>query len=270
MATFYSSFFSSGLLAHEHAPPESSPATPRQTADPFLVDPDTTPTAFVFGSRAAVPRATTLPVVAEAIANARPTLRRRRSSLSTNASPLASIKTTAPRAARQSLLVSRTRSGSDATSRPPSSERPPLPARMRSGSLGGAAIRSARRASRTLAPPLPAPAPTAPLPPPPSALPLPSITTTQPPSTPPSRRPLARRAYTLDNVLSVPMPSPSLSPSLAPDEDMADVLSGAIPSSPGYEPAIERCGERLTRMQVDYPSPVDGGRFWCDDAPKDN
>lgn len=41
---------------------------------------------------------------------------------------------------------------------------------------------------------------------------------------------------------------------------MYDLTLAGIPSSPGYEPAVERCGGRLAKMQVgqDYPSPIDG------------
>ncbi|CCL99499.1 uncharacterized protein FIBRA_01517 [Fibroporia radiculosa] len=278
MATFYSSFFSSGLasLPHEHAPLSSSPSTPRQSqatlaeSDVFAPDPDTTPTANEFSSHRSPPGDVLPSVPAERTNDTRPTLRRRRSSLSSATSPLSSIKTgTAPRAARQSLFVARARSGSDASGHlrgENATERNSLVGRMRSGSVGGAAMRGLRRMSRKPAPPLPAPPPTAPLPAPPSRVngsvpsifPLPSIATPQAPCTPPQRRPLARRAHTTDNTnLHGTLLSPMRTPYLTPDEEM----EYAMPSSPGYEPAIARCGrENQFGMQVDYPSPVDGDR----------
>lgn len=200
MATFYSSFFSSGLLAplpHEVAV-SSSPTTPRAShaklsgGDPFSLHVDTIPTAHdvplalrsandVLPSR---PRS-------DSQGSNRPGLRRRRSSLTVAASPINPMKNTGvPRAARNSYATARARSGSESRSQENSMEGTTVIGRMRSGSVGGQLIRSvffrfstntssshqlippshshARRMSRKPAPPLPAPPPTAPLPAPPS------------------------------------------------------------------------------------------------------
>jgi len=176
MATFYSSFFSSGLLAplpHERGPSPSSPSTPRQShsllpgSDPFFVDPDTTPTAIEFSAsrNKSIKDEDVLPTAPSAHSHSdsssssssgsinvngdRPRLRRRRSSLTASTSPVAAMKSAAPpRAARQSLFVSRARSGSEASSYARMSvsgesatERNSLVGRMRSGSVGGAVIR---------------------------------------------------------------------------------------------------------------------------------
>ena len=104
-----------------------------------------------------------------------------------------------------------------------------------------------------------APPPTAPLPalPPLSSAPtpgspLPSIVAS--PVTP--RRPLAHRAQTFDNYAlgSSPFSVAGTSPLCYVDDDedaFAASLRAGVPSSPGPENA----------MQVDYPSPVDGGAF---------
>ncbi|KAH9926185.1 uncharacterized protein B0H18DRAFT_1119081 [Fomitopsis serialis] len=280
MATFYSSFFSSGLLAPmPHEISGSSPTTPRasQSNLPGALQVDTTPTAndFAPALRSANDILPSRPR-SDSQGSSRPSLRRRRSSITVGASPVTPMKSNAaPRGARNSFMAARARSGSESRSQD-NTEGTTAAGRMRSGSLGGQMIRNARRMSRKPAPPLPAPAPTAPLPAPPSPLtprsaalplPIPIISTTQPPSTP--RRPLARRAQTTDNALF-------LSPYMTPAEEEAGMNFGlgagdaGVPSSPVYsEPAVcERLG-----MQVDYPSPVDGPGFvWerPDEAMKEN
>ncbi|KAI8993882.1 hypothetical protein BD414DRAFT_411743 [Trametes punicea] len=201
MATFYSSFFSSGLLAQHsprpHTPRPSSPTTPRP-ALASLAPEDTTPTApttahDVFSSN----ELQELPSISVAASSAsafdgdsRPRLRRRRSSLAGAASPLATMKSSTPmRQAAASVqrqnLTLRSRAGSDAsilstaTASSVSSfgaagaenepvhhvQRPSgIMGRLRSGSLGTALLRP-RRGIRRAAPPMPAPPPpTAPLP----------------------------------------------------------------------------------------------------------
>ncbi|EPT06183.1 hypothetical protein FOMPIDRAFT_1044644 [Fomitopsis schrenkii] len=293
MATFYSSFFSSGLLAplpHEVAV-SSSPTTPRAShaklsgGDPFSLHVDTIPTAHdvplalrsandVLPSR---PRS-------DSQGSNRPGLRRRRSSLTVAASPINPMKNTGvPRAARNSYATARARSGSESRSQENSMEGTTVIGRMRSGSVGGQLIRHARRMSRKPAPPLPAPPPTAPLPAPPShsdgdavtprpgtlPLPLPTISMTEPPTTP--KRPLARRTQTADSASLLGTPSSFFSPATPAEEaGMNFELSAGMPSSPVYnEPAVR---ERVDR-QVDYPSPVDGPSFvWerADEAMNDN
>ncbi|KAH9842606.1 uncharacterized protein C8Q71DRAFT_853148 [Rhodofomes roseus] len=285
MATFYSSFFSSGLLApmpHETSG-SSSPTTPRASqsnlpgADPFSLQIDTTPTAndFPAAPRSANDILQSRPR-SDSQGSGRPGLRRRRSSVTIAASPVNPMKSNGvPRSARNSYMAARARSGSESRSQ----EKPEgttVAGRTRSGSLGGQMIRNARRMSRKLAPPLPAPPPTAPLPAPPSSrsdieavtprsatlpLPIPIISMTQPPSTP--RRPLARRAQTTDNVSLLSTPSSFLSSCMTPADEEAGMnfglsADGGMPSSPVYsEPAMcERLG-----MQVDYPSPIDGPGF---------
>ena len=126
MATFYSSFFSSGLLAVDsegvHRPRTPDPTTPRAFAKSFTDD--ATPTASTFSSPVLTSSGDALPSLlaqteAITIASDRPRMRRRRSSLSLSSSPVAPLKGTPPlpRAAvhlqRQSMPVAgRTRSGS--------------------------------------------------------------------------------------------------------------------------------------------------------------
>ncbi|KZT67753.1 hypothetical protein DAEQUDRAFT_739179 [Daedalea quercina L-15889] len=296
MATFYSSFFSSGLLApmpHE-ASGSASPTTPRASnsrlpnTDPFSLQIDTTPTSndFPAAPRSANDILPTRPR-SDSQGSNRPGLRRRRSSLTVAALPVTPMKSNGvPRSARNSYAVARARSGSESRSQESTIEgKTAVVGRARSGSLGGQMIRHARRMSRKPAPPLPAPPPTAPLPAPPSQvdsdavtprsgtlpLPIPIISMTHPPSTP--RRPLARRAQTVDNASLLGTPSSFLSP-MTPSEEEAGMNfglgMGGVPSSPMYnEPAMcERLG-----MQVDYPSPVDGPGFvWerPDEAMKEN
>ncbi|GBE89385.1 hypothetical protein BKA93DRAFT_449211 [Sparassis latifolia] len=273
MATFYSSFFSSGLLAPQpHTPQPSSPSTPRQTYLNF--DHEITPTALP-GTNAPGPEPTLLPSIS--LTESAPThdhgrrLRRRRSSLTASTSPLATIKsTTAHRTAaasvqRQSLIAGRSRSGSDASTFSMHSrgesvvEEMSVIRRLRSGSVG-TALRP-RRTLRRNAPPAPPP-PTAPLP----ALPLPQ-SHLQAPTTP--RRPLQRRVHTMDNASPVPYSSTlAVVPSSPCDSDYA------LPSSPGY-PALGNASAAsdlgMRKMQLDYPSPIEGeGCLWDQNAIKEN
>ncbi|KAJ8468684.1 hypothetical protein ONZ51_g9488 [Trametes cubensis] len=106
MATFYSSFFSSGLLAQPSpraiTPRPGSPTTPRAALSSLAPD-DTTPTGpatvqDVFSSN----ESQTLPSISVAAptptteGDSRPRLRRRRSSLAGAASPLTNMKSSVP------------------------------------------------------------------------------------------------------------------------------------------------------------------------------
>lgn len=128
MASFYSSFFSSGLLAPHPAdgvPADASRST-TPVADPSTPRPvhkaldDTTPTSNnVAGLLSSASSNNVLPALTAQAAD-RPRLRRRRSSLGVAASPVAAIKASTQGArstasVRQSLAVAspnRTRSGS--------------------------------------------------------------------------------------------------------------------------------------------------------------
>ncbi|OCH84774.1 hypothetical protein OBBRIDRAFT_839456 [Obba rivulosa] len=250
MATFYSSFFSSGLLAPQ---PSSGPTTPR--AATVVLD-DTTPTAATFPDQSQPPDA-----------DARPRLRRRRSSLTVQASPLTPLKSsTSMRNAassfqRQSLLTTRARSGSDVSvmassygstgaAEEPSNQKSGILGRLRSGSIG-TALKS-RRTLRRAAPP----------PPPPPSAPLPSVPLSIPPTSP--RRPLVRRAQTVNNVQRSPSTSPSVSMRLDEDSD----FDRAVPSSP----ECARGGPGKVREYRDYPSPLYDPKagFWMDEDMKEN
>ncbi|KAI0630123.1 hypothetical protein C8Q77DRAFT_1280284 [Trametes polyzona] len=293
-STFYSSFFSSGLLAqHSSAPRPSSPTTPRPPLA-SLDSEDTTPTApavaqDVFSSN----ESQVLPSISvaspPATEDSRPRLRRRRSSLAGAASPLATMKSSAPMrqaaaSAQRQNLVLRTRAGSDASilstatagsisslipvgpdnTSTANVQRPTgLMGRLRSGSLGTALLRP-RRGLRRAAPPMPAPPPNAPLPalPPVAGSPTPSrtlptiVASPTQPSTP--RRPLARRSQTCDNydITASPFTVAGASPMcINEDDDAFSAACAGLPSSPGWATGREN------DMQVDYPSPVDGGAF---------
>ncbi|KAI0762109.1 hypothetical protein BD413DRAFT_616605 [Trametes elegans] len=301
-STFYSSFFSSGLLAQHSprplTPRPSSPTTPRPPLASLASD-DTTPTApaaadDVFSAHEesqVLPSISVPPSTTPAESDSRPRLRRRRSSLAGAASPLTTMKSSAPMrqvaasVQRQNLTL-RARAGSDASilsnatassvssfgaagpentasSKP---QRPGLMGRLRSGSLGTALLRPRRGLRRAAAPPMPAPPPpTAPLPdlPPLSSSPSPPrtlATITASPSQPTTpRRPLARRSQTCDNydLSSAPFAVAGASPMCVGDED-EDAFAAAcagLPSSPGW--ALGKGGAE-NAMQVDYPSPVDG------------
>ncbi|TCD60348.1 hypothetical protein EIP91_010332, partial [Steccherinum ochraceum] len=91
MATYYSAFFSSGLMAaNDHldasAATATSPTTPRAATE-ALPSPDTTPTSTDFSSASSAPSAPSAP-----------RLRRRKSSITMNASPVTSLKTAGDRA----------------------------------------------------------------------------------------------------------------------------------------------------------------------------
>ncbi|KAI0655893.1 hypothetical protein C8Q70DRAFT_1047052 [Cubamyces menziesii] len=297
MATFYSSFFSSGLLAQPSpraiTPRPGSPTTPRAALSSLAPD-DTTPTGpatvqDVFSSN----ESQTLPSISVAAptptteGDSRPRLRRRRSSLAGAASPLTNMKSSVPiRQAAASVqrqnLALRSRAGSDASilstatassvssfgaagpeNAPASNtQRPGIIGRLRSGSLGTALLRP-RRGLRRAAPPMPAPPPTAPLPAVPPVPSSPSPSRTLPtiisePTTP--RRPLTRRAQTCDNydLTSSPFSIAGASPMcVTDDEDAFAAACAGLPSSPGF--ALGKGVEN--DMQVDYPSPVDHATF---------
>ncbi len=127
-STFYSSFFSSGLLSQHSprplTPRPSSPTTPRAALTSLASD-DTTPTAPVVAQDVfSTNESQVLPSISVASpaadGDSRPRLRRRRSSLAGAASPLATMKSSAPmRQAAASVqrqnLVRRARDGSDAS-----------------------------------------------------------------------------------------------------------------------------------------------------------
>ena len=162
MATFYSSFFSSGLLANEGPqqvlPRTGSPSTPRATLAslPPIDTTPTGPTASAPSTQATHEASSTLPTISVAPSDsAQPRLRRRRSSLAGANSPLAPLKSSGPvRNATASVQRSlRARSGSDASVMSTSSFTltgfEPVPAapaskpmgivgRLRSGSVGTA------------------------------------------------------------------------------------------------------------------------------------
>ncbi|KAI0645934.1 hypothetical protein C8Q79DRAFT_911173 [Trametes meyenii] len=299
-ATFYSSFFSSGLLAQPsprpHTPRPSSPTTPRPPLA-SLAPEDTTPTGPVTAQDvfSAAEESQVLPSISVAApsaaeGNSRPRLRRRRSSLAGAASPLATMKSSVPmrQAAasvqRQSLVL-RARAGSDAsimstaTASSVSSfnavgpdstavnsvQRPGIMGRLRSGSLGTALLRP-RRGLRRAAPPMPAPPPSAPLPavPPLPSSPTPSRTlpTIVASPTQPStpRRPLARRSQTCDNYDIAAAPFSVAGASPMCTNDDEDAFAAACAGLPS-SPGWAMGRGTENDMQVDYPSPVDGAAF---------
>lgn len=164
MATFYSSFFSSGLLAplpHEVAA-SSSPTTPRAShvklpgGDPFSLHVDTTPTAndVPLALRSANDILPSRPR-SDSQGSNRPGLRRRRSSLTVAASPINPIKSNAaPRAARNSYATARARSGSESRSQGNATEGTTVIGRMRSGSVGGHLARLVFRSFTNISHPL--------------------------------------------------------------------------------------------------------------------
>ncbi|KAI0744224.1 hypothetical protein C8Q80DRAFT_1272792 [Daedaleopsis nitida] len=296
MATFYSSFFSSGLLAPQALTPRSttprpsSPTTPR-AASSSLPD-ETTPTAPATLPDRDHPHvgddSQVLPTISVAPSDdSRPRLRRRRSSLAGAGSPLTAMKTSAPvrQAAASAQRSLRSRSGSDASilstasgiatfvdhSGSPTARSSPKPGgivgRLRSGSLG-TALRP-RRGLRRSVPAIPAPPPpSAPLPALPNpgltlspTSPRPSLQSPMTPLTPQSqRRPLARRTQTFDNydLMSAPFSVAGTSPMcIAEDED---AFAAAL--CHGSAPALLAASKGTeNEMQVDYPSPVDGVVF---------
>lgn len=160
MATYYSSFFSSGLMASNHITHDCkesyTPSTPRAT--PISLDDqdnDTTPVAHPAGPSA-------LPAIITSLASPtsapeRPRLRRRRSSITTSASPVSALKSTPARTATASLqrltlytsapgVRSRSRAGSVTDSfvgrtsmtSNEATQANSLVGRMRSGSVGNA------------------------------------------------------------------------------------------------------------------------------------
>ncbi|KAL4254417.1 hypothetical protein ABKN59_003621 [Abortiporus biennis] len=279
MATYYSSFFSSGLLAESHdvsdtrpITPETlsqAPSTPRSMNIDLDGDNELTPTA-PSSSQSSIP----LPSISEIPATPaqdKPRLRRRRSSTTMGASsPMTAIKGRTNLASsaslqRHSFLTSstvsalssgtRSRSGSvnekHLSSNPVSGER--IAGRLRSGSVGGAL----RPRSRMLRKGPSVPPPNLPLPPPP----MPSLCTSAPahaltfpvpssvPETP--RRPLGQRSYTADSNLLIPMHTPPMSRSLSP------LLTEDIHME---SPGIIRADSPLAlpkKLERDYPSPLD-------------
>ncbi|KZT00979.1 uncharacterized protein LAESUDRAFT_717781 [Laetiporus sulphureus 93-53] len=272
MSTSYSSLFASGLFAplpHDYAPP-LDPTTPRQAFTPL-------PSSFSLtglneSSDGSVVQSSMQTHIAPPAAEApRPNMRRRKSSVSTSINPSAALKSK-PASARQTMLVSRARSGSvhDAhapghgqTQSVPHVAGVGLPsrvgssvggqlARTRSGSVGGHIARL-RRLPRRAAPPLPAPPPNAPLPAlPPSSShahtfstsstasvstpdqPAPSLVLPLPTIATPPKRPALRRAYTADSVSS-PLLTPSASELAAEMQGEFEYGYGfpSVPSTPG-------------------------------------
>ncbi|KAI0070025.1 hypothetical protein K474DRAFT_931140 [Panus rudis PR-1116 ss-1] len=279
MATFYSSFFSSGLLA-------ASTPSPTPTQESFMVDAPSTPRAALQDMRETTPTATspnTLPSIVEtspappAVQAPRPpTLRRRRSSLSVAASPVAGLKASTQR--HHSLVTgtsannagsvgrNRARAGSVVEAATQSNS---LVGRMRSGSIGSSLSRRVLRPK-----PTPLPAPTAPLPSLPNQPPLSPIQIE--PSTP--TRPLVRRSQTTDSTMTtnllVPINTPPLSRALTPTTPVGfdDVSMSPMTPSPlanrdanGLRPSLNL----KTPASMDYPSPIEtpgekniAGYFW--------
>ncbi|CAL1713900.1 unnamed protein product [Somion occarium] len=210
MATYYSAFFSSGLLANSNDPfarpstPET--ATPRSNAT--NLSEDTTPTATSSSSTY------TLSSIVETAPSPAPVLRRRRSSITLGASPVSSIKARSSANTAQKLhtLMSASSGQGSMRLRARAGSVHDLMGRLRSGSIG-TALRPRRQLRKTLPAP---PPPTVPLPalppcPPMLTLNIPSSTgfsSSQPPSTP--RRPLTHRSRTTDNLL-IPIETPPMS-----------------------------------------------------------
>ncbi|KAJ3489876.1 hypothetical protein NLI96_g1828 [Meripilus lineatus] len=259
MATYYSAFFSSGLLAsHDMSfavTAKDTPSTPRPRQHRLPEDNETTPTAH------SIPEA--VPTTTE-----RPRMRRRRSSVTTSASPVTAIKTAptprtaAPSLQRLTLLSSpssvrtRSRSGSVTDSfigrtsmtSNEATQANSLIGRMRSGSVGNALryashlssheftrsynqLHSSRKSLRKNATVPAPPPPTAPLPALPISIICPSSNSSScSPSTP--RRPLARRAQPSDNLM-IPLNTP---PALSMSPLRGDDFS--IPSSPITAPGL--------------------------------
>ena len=159
MATYYSAFFSSGLLASTNDPfarPQTPPDanTPRSNAAP-LPDSQTTPTApFTHPS---LLDNHSIPSAQSATSSGAPVLRRRRSSITLGASPMTSIKSRGSAAvssaqkhlslSSQGSLRSRARAGSlhesvfsrvSVTAPGDVTETKGLVGRLRSGSIGTA------------------------------------------------------------------------------------------------------------------------------------
>ncbi|KAI0821686.1 hypothetical protein BC628DRAFT_1328993 [Trametes gibbosa] len=299
-STFYSSFFSSGLLSQHSprplTPRPASPTTPRPSTV-SLAPEDTTPTAPAPAAAHDVFSATedqVLPSISVAAPSneqdSRPRLRRRRSSLAGAASPLANMKSSAPMrqvaasVQRQNLTL-RSRAGSDASIlstatassvssfsamgldnvSAPAVQRPSgFLGRLRSGSLGTALMRPRRALRRAAAPPMPAPPPNAPLP----ALPP------LPVSSNPSR--------TLPTIIASPtQPTTPRRPlthrsQTCDNYDIAASPFSVAGASPMYvhddeDSFAAACGGlpsspgwatgRENGMEVDYPSPIDGASF---------
>ncbi|KAH9942485.1 uncharacterized protein BXZ73DRAFT_74736 [Epithele typhae] len=243
MATFYSSFFSSGLMADE--PPHGSSRLPASSATPRARTRSSLATGFssATSSSGSVQDDPSVPSISVPPSDDRPRLRRRRSSLAGSSSPLATMKASGPvrNAAASVQRNLRARSGSDASvmsqaSRTLSTENSPAPipapkptgiiGRLRSGSVG-TALRP-RRGLRRLVTNLPAlPPPTSPLP---EVPPLPELPGSS------ARRPFSRRTQTMGNYELV-------------------VPEGSSHPMPGGS-----CGQQ-SAMEVDYPSPVDSSAF---------
>ncbi|EGN97040.1 hypothetical protein SERLA73DRAFT_185333 [Serpula lacrymans var. lacrymans S7.3] len=242
----YSDFFSSGLLAPYQgiagspAPPSSPVPLPSSPVDPIDRSMNLTPTpsSSVFPS-SYDSNATSMSNgiftinTNSAVGTERPRLRKRRSSLTVGAGPMAHIKSPSRSATsafqRTGILSpSRSRSGSlneggdgMGYSIGVANEGSSLVGRLRSGSLSfGGALRS-RRVLRKATPA--APPPTAPLPE------LPAVSTSG--NMQPIRRPLAHRFYSVDNYTPSTLPSPSL---LSPD--FASKLAMAMNTPPSLSP----------------------------------
>lgn len=121
-------------------------------------------------------------------------------------------------------------------------------------------------------PPPALPPPRTPLP----ALPLISISAsaTKAPPTTPRRRPLATRSLTVDNYNYLSITSLSASgdkhDNIDSDLDSEFDVSSAIPSSPGYAPALpenRRSTKMMMKMSIDYPSPIGSSKILSSRAP---
>ncbi|KIP12804.1 hypothetical protein PHLGIDRAFT_123873 [Phlebiopsis gigantea 11061_1 CR5-6] len=272
MATFYSSFFSSGLLAVDadgvHRPDQTTPRAFNRT----FVD-DMTPTASSFSAPTVPAASDVIPSLlaqteAITISADRPRVRRRRSSVGLSSSPVAPLKAAPPlpRAAvhlqRQSMPTgmmspNRSRSGSisdfhrsamgmTSMASSDATNSTNLMGRLRSGSVGNSLRSVSRRVRKPAAANAPAPPPpTAPLPAPPTlCLPPGGADLATLPRAP--RRPLSRRVQTADGA-----PVVLHTPSIAIPK-RGSTMEDSLPSSPlvssfngegGYPTPLETPGE---------------------------
>ncbi|KAN0088315.1 hypothetical protein V8E55_005372 [Tylopilus felleus] len=223
MAT-YSAFFSSGLLAPRVARcttpvlPSSPMAIPTSPVDPVDRQLSLTPTSP--GPASPCPKALEAPTNSE-----RPRMRRRRSSININTSPMSLIKSpirNAGAALQRTGLMSPTRHRAASVGINEAFENNSLFGRLSSGSVGDTANppKHLRRAIRRPVPLVPPPS--APLPAPPLSPTSKYASSFLPPAilVPMQRQPLTTRSSYTDNVgslFSSTLPSPTLlSPDYAP------------------------------------------------------
>lgn len=135
----YSPFFCSGLLAAQHLTPPPSPTQTVRPDSPILPSTPTREAAADITNQDSTPIAANGPF--QAFDTQRPKLRRRRSSLTVNASPLVQLKGSYRGAATATQRQNRSRSGSINGFSQPTSVGFPIEevgiiGRLRSGSVG--------------------------------------------------------------------------------------------------------------------------------------